>query len=202
MFGYGTNSLPRSPIPNDRTTRARCSAFVAASLDGFIARNDGDLDWLDEANTAVPEDEDCGYREFIATVDAIIMGRKTFEKVLTFGEWPYGDLPVIVLTQRIMAESHTFPPSVSVSNESPEQVLQRLSALGHQHIYVDGGTTIGSFLALEAIDSVTVTFVPVLLGNGIPLFGPLPNDIRLKLDRSKTFDFGFVQLTYQVEKAP
>ena len=179
---------------------SKCSVFVAASLDGFIARPDGELDWLDEANTLVPHDEDCGFAAFLATVDAIVMGRSTFEKVLTFGHWPYGDRPVFVLTRNPSEISADVPETVQFADLPPDELLERIAAAGFRHIYVDGGRTIGSFLATGAIDRLTVTLIPILLGSGLPLFGPLPADVRLLLEASRVFEFGFVQLTYRVVK--
>lgn len=178
--------------------RARCSVFVATSLDGYIARLDGGLDWLDKLNETVPAGEDCGFAAFLASVDAMVMGRATFDKVLTLGPWPYGDLPVIVLTRRPLENFASLPSNVSTSAESPSELLERLTRAGHRLVYVDGGKTIASFLAAGAIDRLTVTIVPILLGSGIPLFGQLPGDIRLTLETGRTFDFGFVQLTYRV----
>ncbi len=177
---------------------SRCSVFVAASLDGYIARSDGELDWLDEVNESVPVEEDCGFAEFLSTIDAIVMGRTTFDKVLTFGQWPYGDRPVIVLTRNPLEDPSALPVTVTASAETPSELLARLEKEGYRNVYVDGGKTIGAFLAEGAIESLTVTIVPILLGDGIPLFGRLPNDIRLTLSNSRIFDFGFVQLTYKV----
>lgn len=178
--------------------QARCSVFVAASLDGFIARSDGDLDWLDEANALVPLEEDCGFANFLGSVDAIVMGRSTFEKVLTFGYWPYGDRPVFVLTRNGVDPDADIPSTVRFAEMNPRDLIDYLAGNGHRHVYVDGGKTIGSFLATGAIDRLTVTLIPILLGSGLPLFGPLPADVRLKLEDSRVFDFGFVQLTYRV----
>ena len=179
---------------------SKCSVFVAASLDGFIARPDGELDWLDEANAMVPPDEDCGFAAFLSTVDTIVMGRSTFEKVLTFGHWPYGERPVFVLTRNPFVTSEELPKSVQFADLPPEELLQRIAVSGYRHVYVDGGRTIGSFLATGAIDRLTVTLIPILLGSGLPLFGPLPADVRLSLETSRVFEFGFVQLTYRVDK--
>ena len=97
---------------------AICSVFIATSLDGFIARSDGSIDWLNEANSVVPPGEDCGYKKFMSTVDTLIMGRNTFEQVLTFGEWPYGSTPVVVMSHRGITLPNDIPSSVSVSKES------------------------------------------------------------------------------------
>ncbi|MCU7795809.1 MAG: dihydrofolate reductase family protein [Candidatus Thiodiazotropha sp. (ex Myrtea spinifera)] len=180
----------------------KASVYIAMSLDGFIARKDGALDWLDKANTAVPKGEDCGYHAFMDSIDTLIMGRKTYEKVLSFGQWPYGEKPVIVLS----SHSIVFPPDlsnrVSHSSESPRDLLERLSKAGVTHVYIDGGNTIQRFLSVGLIDEITITVIPVILGDGIPLFGPLENDIHLAHIHTHVFDFGFVQTTYSVAPKP
>lgn len=177
---------------------AKCSVFIATSLDGFIARENGNIDWLTEANLLVPPGEDCGYGDFMANVDAVVMGRNTFEQVLSFGAWPYGSTPVVVLSQRGVALPAEIPPCVSVSSEMPGRLVARLTAQGAKKIYVDGGLTIQHFLAAGLIDDITITVIPVLLGAGKPLFGALPADIQLKHENTRSFDFGFVQSRYRV----
>jgi len=174
------------------------SVFIATSLDGFIARENGELDWLDEANATVPEGEDCGYRDFMGSIDALIMGRHTYEKVLSFGPWPYGATPVIVLSHQPIEFPADFPDCVSHSSETPQELCDRLSTDGATHLYVDGGITIQRFLQADLIDELTVTVIPVILGAGIPLFGPLEDDIPLSHCRTRTFDCGFVQTKYRV----
>ena len=177
---------------------SKCSVFIATSLDGFIARPDGGIDWLNEANALVPPGEDCGFSQFMSGIDALIMGRNTFEQVLTFGEWPYGETPVIVLSRSLTSLPGHLPDTVSLSAEDPAILVQRLSAAGMQHLYVDGGLTIQSFLAAGRIDEITLTLIPVLLGQGKPLFGSMVGDVHLQLLSSHAYDFGFVQNTYRV----
>lgn len=176
------------------------SVFIATSLDGYIARRDGSLDWLDEANARVPAGEDCGYRAFMDTVDTLIIGRNTYEKVLTFGEWPYGDTPVIVMSHRPVSFPSHLPGTVCHSAEAPRALLNRLAAQSVQHVYVDGANTIQRFLAKSLIDRLTITTIPVILGDGIPLFGSGVRDIRLTHAGTTAFDFGFIQTTYLVNK--
>jgi dihydrofolate reductase len=171
----------------------KASVFIATSLDGFIARRDGGLDWL-------PQDggEPHGYDEFIATVDAIVIGRNTFETVLTFDAWPYGTKPVIVLSS---SPSMLKAPEGAVCDfmtGSPSQVIELLSARGFTHLYVDGGITIQRFLDAGLIQRVVITRIPVLLGDGIPLFGPLRHDIRLKHVGTRAFPSGMVQSEYVI----
>jgi dihydrofolate reductase len=189
------------PAPGQAPPPIRCSVFIATSLDGFISRPDGSIDWLEEANGLIPAGEDCGYAAFIATVDALVMGRNTFDQVLGFGKWPYGDTPVTVLSDSLRALPAHLPRSVSVSAGAPAALLVRLAAAGRRHVYVDGGVTIQRFLGDGLIDEMTITVVPVLLGAGRPLFGPLPADVRLELLSSRMFPFGFVQSRYRVARS-
>jgi len=180
----------------------KCSVFIATSLDGFISRTDGRIDWLDQANRLVPQGEDFGYARFMSGVDGIVMGRNTFEQVLSFGKWPYGATPLVVLSHRLKSLPGSAPDTVSLTAEIPFKLVERLSALGFDHLYVDGGVCIRSFLAAGLIDEITITLIPVLLGAGKALFGPLPGDVRLELLSSQAFDFGFVQSKYRVVQGP
>jgi dihydrofolate reductase len=126
------------------------------------------------------------------------MGRNTFEQVLSFDAWPYGDKRVIVLSSRPLDIQPHLPPTVSWSSQAPADLVRRLADEGARKLYVDGGVTIQRFLAAGLIDDMTITLIPVVLGGGRPLFGPLEQDIRLRLAASKIYDFGFVQLKYLV----
>lgn len=108
----------------------QCAVFIATSLDGFIAREDGSIDWLNEANQVVPPDEDCGYGQFMVDVDVLVMGRNTFEQVLTFTPWPYGSTPVVVVSRKGIELPASVPSSVSVSSERPAVLIERLSQQG------------------------------------------------------------------------
>lgn len=175
----------------------RASVFIATSLDGFISRPDGSIDWLLEANKLAPEGEDCGYGAFSASVDVLVMGRSTFEQVVTFDPWPYADKRVVVLSRGPVAIPDRLAPTVSCSSEAPRALLERLALEGHRHAYIDGGVTIQRFLAEGLVDELTITVIPVLIGRGRPLFGPLPADLELSLVRCKSHDFGFVQMVYR-----
>ena len=177
----------------------KCSVFIATSLDGFVSRPDGSIDWLNTANEVVPPGEDCGFGDFMASVDTLVMGRNTFEQVLSFGEWPYGATPVTVLSHRDLLAEAKLPRTVSVSREEPADLVTRLSSEGRRHIYVDGGLTVQGFLAAGLIDELTLTVIPVLLGKGKTLFGPLPCDVNLSHISTQAYDFGFVQLKYHVK---
>ncbi|HEY6106893.1 MAG TPA: dihydrofolate reductase family protein [Anaeromyxobacteraceae bacterium] len=170
----------------------KASVFVGTSLDGFIARANGALDFLPPGGG-----EPHGYDEFIATVDALVIGRKTFETVLSFGTWPYGEKPVFVLSSRALA---TAPPGAVVERMSgaPAEITSQLAARGIRHVYVDGGITIQRFLQAGLIERLIITRVPVLIGDGIPLFGALERDIVLRHVATRQYASGLVQSEYVV----
>lgn len=176
----------------------KCYVFIATSLDGFISRADGSIDWLNDATGRVPKGEDLGYGQFMSSVDGMVMGRNTFEQVLSFGEWPYGSTPLVVLSRQLDSIPEDVPATVSLTDEDPRALVQRLYNEGLKHVYIDGGLTIQSFLGAGLIDEITITTIPVLLGEGKSLFGPLPTDVELELVESKTFEFGFVQSKYRI----
>jgi len=169
------------------------SVFIGTSVDGFIARPNDDLDFLPEGGG-----EPHGYNEFIASVDAIVIGRKTFEKVLTFGAWPYGDKRVVVLSSRPLDLSKVVGGVVEQMAGSPAEIVAQLAARGVHHLYIDGGITIQRFLRAGAIQRLIITRVPVLIGDGIPLFGTLPQDIQLRHIATRHYPSGLVQSEYEV----
>lgn len=169
------------------------SVFVATSVDGFIARSNDDLDWL-PADGGEPH----GYDEFIAGVDAIVMGRKTFEKVLTFEAWPYGDKRVVVLSSHPVDLSAVGGGVVEQMAGPAAEIVSQLAATGAHHLYVDGGITIQRFLRAGLIHRLIITRVPVLIGDGVPLFGALPQDMRLRHVSTRHFPSGLVQSEYQI----
>jgi len=174
------------------------SVFVGTSVDGFIARKNGDLDWL-PAGGGEPH----GYDEFIATVDTIVIGRKTFETVLSFEAWPYGRTRVVVLSSQPVDLSTAAARGgvVEQMGGSPAEIVANLAASGAQHLYVDGGITIQRFLRAKLIDRLIITRIPVLIGDGIPLFGSLPQDIRLRHVVTRSYPSGLVQSEYGVGAA-
>ncbi len=177
---------------------SKCSVFIATSLDGCIARNDGSIDWLERANAAVPAGEDCGYADFMQAVDAIVMGRATFDKVLSFPDWPYGSTSVYVLSTTITRLPAELPNSVHLLNATPHDVVDITAEAGHRHLSIDGGRTIQAFLRAGLITELTITVIPMLLGSGIKLFGDRQAEADLRLLSSKAFPFGFVQSHYAV----
>jgi len=169
------------------------SVFVGTSVDGFIARTNGTFDFL-PADGGEPH----GYSEFFASVDALVLGRKTFETVLAFPEWPYGDKKVIVLSSRQLDLSKAPSGRVEQMRGSPREIVAQLEARGVGHIYVDGGVTVQRFLREGLIQQLIITRVPVLIGEGIPLFGALPKDVRLEHVRTETYPSGLVKTEYRV----
>lgn len=167
--------------------------YVGVSLDGFIARKDGSVDWLPDP----PEGEDFGWAKFFGSIDAIVMGRATFEVVLGFGAWHYGDTPVTVLSRTMTAIPRPFEAKAELSQLAPEPLLQLLAARGHRRVYVDGGRVVQSFLEQDRIDELILTIVPTLLGEGIPLFGPLEASLAWDLVSSETLSGGLVQTRYR-----
>jgi dihydrofolate reductase len=174
----------------------RASVFVGTSVDGFIARPDGALDFLDSGGGDAH-----GYEEFIATVDTIVMGRKTFETVLGFGvPWPFGGKRAVILSSRPLDLSVVKGGSVEQMSGEPAEIAARLEASGARHVYVDGGITIQRFLRAGLIDRLVVTRVPVLIGQGIPLFGSLPHDVPLRHVATRSYPSGLVQSEYEVSR--
>ena len=171
----------------------RISVFVGASVDGFIARANHELDWLPEGGG-----EPHGYEEFMASVEVLVIGRKTFEKVLTFTPWPYGSKRVVVLSSQQLDLSVAVGAIIEQMNGTPAEIAQQLGATGAGHLYIDGGITIQGFLQAGLVDRLIITRVPVLIGCGISLFGTLPHDIRLKHLATRDFPSGLVQSEYQV----
>jgi dihydrofolate reductase len=169
------------------------SVFVGTSLDGFIARANGDLDFLPPGGG-----EPHGYDEFIASVDAIVIGRKTFETVLTLGPWPYGKKRVVVLSSHPLDLSAAGGADVEQMSGSPAQIVAQLAATGAHDLYVDGGITVQQFLRAGLIQRLIITRVPVLIGAGIPLFGTLPHDIQLRHVGTRQYPSGLVSSEYQI----
>jgi dihydrofolate reductase len=172
--------------------------YIATSLDGFIASGDGGIEWL--ISRSDPS-EDYGYVEFIGNIDAIIMGRGCFEKVLSFDSWPY-DKPVLVLSKQLAGSAvpESLKGRVRFSDLSPHGAMQKLASEGMRRVYVDGGQIIQSFLREGLITELAITQVPVLLGEGRSLFGNLGCEISLSHVETKSFASGLVQSRYRVKR--
>jgi|ERR1700728_817450 len=174
-----------------------CSVFIGTSLDGFIARQNGSFDFLPEGGG-----EPHGYNEFIATIDALVIGRNTFETVLAFPEWPYGDKRVVVLSSRPVDLSKVRGGVVEQMGGPPAEIVSKLAASGAHHLYIDGGITIQNFLRAGLIQRLIITRVPVLIGEGIPLFGTVPRDVRLRHIATQHYPSGLVKSEYEVVGQP
>lgn len=174
----------------------KLSVFCGVSVDGFLARANHALDFLDTGG-----EEPHGFEEFYSNIDVIVIGRKTFEVVLTFGGWPYGKKPVVVLSSRSLDFSSIKNGVVEQMAGEPAEIVARLSERGFKHAYIDGGITIQRFLAAGLIDRLVITRVPILIGSGIPLFGPLPRDITLTHVATRSYKGGLVQSEYEIRSS-
>jgi len=178
----------------------KITVYIATSLDGFIARPDGDIDWLNNPDYVIENGDDMGYGALMQSIDAIIMGSSTYEKVLSFGiEWPYGETPVIVLSSRDLEIPTEIKNTVRLMKWDPAEIIQSLKAEGMKHIYLDGGKTVQNFLAAGLVSELIITRVPILLGEGIPLFGPISQDIHMTHVSTQAYSNGMVQSHYQID---
>jgi dihydrofolate reductase len=174
----------------------KISVYVGTSLDGFIARKDGNIDWLVKfQNNEVSK----SYEEFISRIDTIVIGRGTYETVLNFPSWPY-EKKVFVLSTSIKQIPDSLKGKASILSMKPKELLDFLSHEGFSNIYVDGGKVIQNFLKEDCIDELIVTKLPVLIGNGIPLFGDLNNDLQFKHIRTDIYSNGLVKSHYERKK--
>src|SRR5438132_6108995 len=165
----------------------RFDVFIASSLDGYIARADGSLDWLDPFHN-----EEHGYHAFFAGVDALVIGRGTYDTVLAFPAWPYGNKRVIVCTTRPTSPAH----GEELWSGAPRALAERLEREGIRRVYLDGGALIRSFLREGFVDELTIDVVPLILGSGRPLFASGLPEIPLRFVESKSHPSGLVQIRY------
>jgi dihydrofolate reductase len=175
----------------------RTVVYIATSLDGFIARPDGDIEWL--INIPNPDNSDFGYGEFIAGIDAILMGRNTYEAALSFESWIY-NRPVFVLSNILEGVPRELENKAEIINGDLKDILHRLEARGINNLYVDGGRSIQSFLKEDLIDEMIITTVPILLGDGIPLFGHLNKDVKFKCEKVEFISEYLVKHYYKRDK--
>ncbi len=172
------------------------SVFIATSLDGFIARPDGGLDWLPGAEEP-GEEEDHGYQAHWDRIDTLLLGRHTFDMVVSFNQWPYKGKRVVVLSSGRPHIPQHLADQIELFSGSAQEVAEWLVATGSRNVYVDGGKTIQPFLRAGLIAEMIITVIPVLIGQGIPLFGPLEEDIKLELVDARSFDSGLLQVRYR-----
>ncbi|CAB9505737.1 RibD C-terminal domain [Seminavis robusta] len=178
------------------------SVYIATSLDGYIAKADGDIDWLNNIPPPAKEEGDMGFAAYLASVDCMVMGRNTFDKVLSFGKdvWPYGTLKVVVWSRTMKPDD--IPDyrrdTVSCSALPPKELMQELQDNGHKKAYIDGGVTVQEFLKAGMVQEICLSLAPILLGSGIKLFPTDGPQFNLKLKESMSYSNGMVQSTYEV----
>jgi len=184
---------------NELRGNMKASVYIATTLDGFIARKNGDLDWLpgSDGEPVEQDNDDLGYKAFMNSVDVLVMGRNTYELVLSFGQWPYGNKRVVVLSNKLTKLSDKLPETVELRSYSPKELYIDLQESGSSHLYIDGGRTIQGFIEADLINEIIITRIPILIGDGIPLFGSLSKDKNLRHLETLTFDNGFVQSKYE-----
>ncbi|MEW6194265.1 MAG: dihydrofolate reductase family protein [Bacteroidota bacterium] len=168
--------------------------FIAESLDGYIAKKDGNIDWLLEIPN--PGGSDYGYNDFIKNIDAVVLGRITFEKVLSFGGWHYSK-PVFVLSNTLKSVGKNLENKAAVIKGDLKSVIKELHSKNYTNIYIDGGITIQNFLKEDLIDEMTITQIPIILGSGIPLFGELKNELRFEHVKTEVLNNALVQSRYK-----
>jgi len=171
--------------------------YIARSLDGFIADRDGGVDWLN--NIPNPDNSDFGFAEFMGKIDGIVMGRKTFEQVLTFGSWPY-PRPVYVVSSSLKEVPPEYSGKAEIINLEPAEIIKKLRSNGMKSLYIDGGALIQSFLTGDLIDEMIITSIPVLLGAGIPLFGELSNSLEFTHYKTEVLINSLVKSHYKRKK--
>lgn len=171
--------------------------YVAASLDGYIARQDGSIDWLDIAGPAEAERSMADFVELLGSVDCLVMGRKTFETVKRFSPWPYGALPIVVLSTTLGEAPRIEGADIRIRSARPAELLRDLEREGRARVYVDGGETLHGFLREGLVDRMTVATVPVLLGSGRRLFPEPGRESWLELESSVALESGIVKSTYR-----
>jgi len=181
------------PAPPNLSEQVPNIVYIATSLDGFIARRDGRIDWL--MNYPNPENSDFGFSMFLESIDAIIMGRKTFEVVLGFGEWPYTK-PVFVLTKSLKEIPAHLQTKASLCQGDLKTILAQLAAKDISNIYVDGAKTIQSFINLDLIDELIISRIPIILGSGIALFNNLKTEYKFKHISTDVFSNGITKSRY------
>ena len=167
--------------------------YIATSLDGFIATSDGGLDWLEEIPN--PDKNDYGYGDFMKNIDAIVMGRKTFEKVLTFGQWVY-EKPVFILSNRLTNLPEEILGKAEIVSGDIKEIIAQLNQKGYQNLYIDGGRVIQSFLQEDIVDEMIITRIPILLGKGIPLFDKLEQHLQFRHEKTEIYNNTLVKSHY------
>jgi len=184
----------------------KCSVYIATSADGYIATPEGNVDWLHAAgnsNADMSENPDMGFNKFISSIDCMIMGRKCMEVISNFNltpeQWPYGKTKIYVLSNSITEPPKNLEGKVEMYSGDILKLINQLEVNGYQHAYIDGGATITSFINLQLINEMIITKAPIILGNGIPLFGKIDNAIKLCRAEANTFPNDFIQVKYCID---
>ncbi|WP_103070871.1 dihydrofolate reductase family protein [Aquimarina sediminis] len=179
--------------------KKRNSVFIATSLDGFIADKNGKIDWLNDIPN--PDKSDLGFNKFITKIDAIIMGRKTFETVCGFDiDWPY-KIPVFVLSNSLKQILKDYKDKAYLVKGSIKEIINKINEKGYYNLYIDGGTTVQSFLKEDVIDDLIITTIPIILGEGVPLFNVLNDKLDFELISSEVYINQLVQSHYRRKRA-
>jgi len=182
----------------------KCSVYIATSVDGYIAMPDGGVDWLHTSGNLKADmgDVDMGFQTFIDSVDCMIMGRKCMDMIasmnLSSEQWPYGDIRIIVLSNTVKEPPESLRGRVKMYSGSIPDLVLALESEGFKHAYIDGGATITSFINLKLIDQMIITKAPILLGEGIPLFGKIKHRPKLENAKTTAYKNDFVQVKYSV----
>jgi dihydrofolate reductase len=171
--------------------RPKISVYIAMSIDGYIARQDGGLDFLDRVGGF---DEDYGFQKLLGSIDALIIGRKTYEVAITVPD-PYPGKRVVVLSNNL----NSVRTDMEQYRGDLPTLLTKLHKEGIKHIWADGGVTISQFLDLQMVDAMTLSLIPVILGSGIPLFNPIGKEHACRLISSQSYPSGLVQLKYEMK---
>lgn len=168
--------------------------YIAKSIDGYIAGKNGELDWLD--STPNPENNDMGFRDLMNEIDALLMGKNTFETVCRFAQgWPYSK-PVFVLSNSLEKVPSLLEDKAFIVKGSLQNVLNEIRAKDHNNLYIDGGKVVQSFLAEDLIDELRITTIPIVLGDGIPLFNAIPKTLKFDHIKTEVFLDQIVQTHY------
>jgi dihydrofolate reductase len=171
--------------------RPKISIYIAMSIDGYIARKNGEIDWLEYGHTG---DEDYGFKNFIGDIDALVLGRNTYEVVSGFDQWPYKGKKVVVLSHslaKVRKEAELFSGQLT-------DLASKLHSEGIKHVWVDGGITVSQFLEAGLVDDITISIISMVLGSGIPLFSAMNREQKCRLINTRSFPSGLVQLKYEV----
>lgn len=175
----------------NKDERPKISIYIASSIDGYIARKDGSIDWLESGHVG---DEDYGFKKFFDSIDALVLGKNTYETVCSFDEWPYSGKRVIVLSSTL----NEVRKEAELYRGQLVELASILHSQGIKHVWIDGGITVSKFLEAGLVDQITLSIIPIILGSGIPLFNSVNREQSFRLVSSKPFPSGLMQLQYEI----